>query len=35
MIGKGKGKEKEERSGIVLERWTFQARYAYHEIKEE
>jgi len=26
-IGKGKGKAKESRSGIVLERWTFQARY--------
>jgi autophagy-related protein 13 len=29
MIGKGKGKQKEGRSGIVLERWTFQARYAF------
>ena len=27
-MGKGKGKEKEARSGIILERWTFQARYA-------
>jgi len=25
-MGKGKGKEKEARSGIILERWTFQAR---------
>lgn len=25
--GKGKGKETDQRSGIVLERWTFQAAY--------
>jgi len=34
-IGKGKGKEKEARSGIVLERWTFEARYVYYQIEEE
>ncbi|WWC92193.1 uncharacterized protein L201_007147 [Kwoniella dendrophila CBS 6074] len=26
LAGKGKGKEKENRSGIILERWTFQAQ---------
>lgn len=26
LKGKGKGKETDQRSGIVLERWTFQAR---------